>query len=171
MRWISFIILALGVIVLQTSLAPWIGVLRAQPDWVFILVVHLALTAPKTDALLGAWTLGWLADLNTDLPLGLLALVYGLSALAIVEMRGLLFREHLVASLGVTFLTGLAGQGVIAVYRLFTVSETGFFDASSHALLTALYTALFAPYLLRGLRRLNPLLGIEGRRRARYARF
>ena len=137
----------------------------------FILhVQHLALTAPKTDALLGAWTLGFLADLNTELPLGLIAIVYGLSALAVVEMRGLLFREHLVASLGVTFVTGLAGQSAIAVYRLFAVSGTGFFDAGGHALLTALYTALFAPYLLRGLRRVNPLLGIEGRRRARYAR-
>ncbi len=171
MRWISFIILALGVIVLQTSLAPWIQVRGARPDWVFIIVVHLALTAPKTDALLGAWTLGLFADLNTDLPLGFLALVYGLSALTIVEMRGLLVREHLGASLGVTFVTALAGQSVIAAYRLLTVSETGFFDAGGHALLTALYTALFAPYLLRGLRRVNPLLGIEGRRGARYARL
>ena len=171
MRWISFIILALGVLVVQTSLVPWIQVLGARPDCVFILVVHLALTAPKTDALLGAWTLGLFVDLNTDLNLGLIALIYGLSALTIVEMRGLLFREHLVASLGVTFVTGLAGQSAIAVYRLLTVSGTGFFDAGGHALLTALYTALFAPYLLRGLRRVNPLLGIAGKRGARYARL
>ena len=171
MRWISFIILALGVIVLQTSLAHRIQVLGAQPDWVFILVVHLALTAPKTDALLGAWTLGLFVDLNTDLNLGLIALIYGLSALTIVEMRGLLFREHLVASLGVTFVIGLAGQSAIAAYRLLTESGTGFFVAGGHALLTALYTALFAPYLLRGLRRVNPLLGIAGKRGARYSRL
>ena len=87
MRWIFFLILAGLFLIGQTSLAPRVEILNVRPDWMFILVVFIALHAQGPDAMLGGWVLGLMADVCSDERMGLFALVYGLSALVLVRLR------------------------------------------------------------------------------------
>lgn len=160
-RWIVFAMLAGLFLVGQTSLAPWVEILSVRPDWMFIFVVYLALYAPGPDAMLGAWGLGLLVDLCADHRMGLFALVYGVCGLALVRLRGALYRGHPLTDVLVTLLATFVAQLLIFVYRLWFIAPTAVWTSLTEAVLTALYTAAWAPYLHWLLRRANRLMGIR----------
>ena len=169
MRWLGFAILAALMIVVQTSLAPWMQVGGQRPDCVFVLVVYLGLRAPRSDAMLAGGILGLLVDLYGTEPMGLFALAYGFSAVLIVRARELLLHDHPLTNLGVTFIFTLGVQGMIAVYRMLGPGAP-FFGALFDALFTSIYTALLAPPLHAGLRVVNSWLGLSSSRLRRNVR-
>ena len=164
MRWITFAILAGLFLIAQTALAPRVEILNVRPDWMFILVVYIALHARGPDAMLGGWVLGLLADLGSDERMGLFALVYGLCALALVRLRAALYHEHPLTDVLVTLLATFVAQLLIFVYRLWFITPTEVWASLTDAVLTALYTAAWAPYLHWLLRRANRLMGLPSRR-------
>jgi rod shape-determining protein MreD len=118
-RWIVWTCLGLLVVSMQTTLAPHVQIGVIRPDWPFLLVVALALAAPKREALVGALLIGLFVDLCTVLPLGTFTVVYGLAAQLIVLARELLFRDALLTHVALTFTVGALVQFLIALLRLF----------------------------------------------------
>ncbi len=170
MRWISFAVLACVFLILQTSLAGWVEVLGVRPDWVLILVLYYALHARGSDAMLAGWILGMLVDLCGSERMGLFALTYGLCAASVVRVRGLLFRDHPLSDFLVTCVFALIAQLLHVVYRLGYVPGTSAPAAIGEAVLTALYTAAWAPYVQWCLRRADRLLGTRANARSSPAR-
>lgn len=168
MRWLTFALLAGVCLVLQTALAPHLELAGIRPDWMFVLAVFYAMLGPWPEGCIAAWVLGLLVDLASAGGagyghIGLFAFTFGGTAWLILQVRDLIFREHWLAHTVLTFLGALAVQCVVAAYRGVTVPpgpspERGVW---SYAVLTALYTAFWAPYLHWILMRLRRATGLR----------
>ena len=172
MRWIAWVLLAALAVSLQTTLAGRVEIGPIRPDWPFLLVVALALTAPVTEALYAAVIIGAFVDLSSVIPFGTFTFPYGLAAFLIVRVRELLFRNRLVTYTAVTLLAGSLVQLLIALFRPFQ-EGAGQYDGSLflEAVGITLYTVAWsvpAHWLFLKSRR---LFGFAPRRRTGMARL
>ena len=169
MRWIAWICLAALVTVMQTTLAGQVQIGSVRPDWPFLLVVAVSLTAPATRAMYVSAMIGLFVDLNSVIPLGVFTFSYGAAALLIVLVRELLFRDSLLTFVLVTLIAGLGAQSVIALLRAVQEGADRYQGSlMAEALGVAAYTALWSfpghwLYL-----RARQVLGLTRRRRPRY---
>lgn len=159
MKWGPFIILALIALVLQTSVASWVQIHSVRPDLLLVLAVFYALWGPWPEGAIAAWLLGLLADLHSLDRIGLHALCFGLAALAIVYVRQVVFRDHAVTQIAITFVFAVLVHLLAGAYRSWGGSgEAGVFTP---ALLTGVYTAIVAPYVHWLLLRLGRWTGLR----------
>lgn len=160
MRWLTFGVLAVIAVSLQTTVAPrmvWYGL---SPDWVLVLVVFYCLHARSDHAVPAAWLAGALADLMTLERFGLVSLSYGLTALLVCGMRDLVFTRHPLTHFTVTLFAALGVQVLWMVYRVLIGLPVG----SPLGLVgSSIYTALWAPLLHAVLLKAPRLLGIRPR--------
>jgi len=162
-RWLPFAILALGIMVLQTVIAPRIELYGARPDWLLALVVLAALYAEGFEVVFAAWVIGAVADLGTlDRP-GLMSISYALAALLVHSGREFLFRYQALTQFAVVFVVTLAVQIGWAVYRRLMLPEAGW-AGIGEVVGASLYTAAFAPLMGRGMLSMSRILGLPRRR-------
>jgi len=147
MRWLTFLILMVFGLVVQSALAPRIEVWGCRPDLLLVLVVFIAMHAAAKDALIGAWLIGACADVMTIERFGVLALSYTLAALLILSFRDLLFREdgwpQFIVTLGVCMLVHTAW--VIYAHSMYDPASSVLFDLTVGTVVASLYTAMLAP--------------------------
>ena len=168
MRWIVWVCLAALAVAMQTTLAPQVQIDGVRPDWPFLLVVAISLTARANHALYASAMVGLFVDLTTIVSLGVFTFCYGSISLLIVKVRELLFRDALLTYVLVTLLAGLLLQAVIAVLRI--VQEgVGQYEGSVavEALGAAMYTALWSFPAHWAYLKVGPLLGLIRMRRVR----
>jgi rod shape-determining protein MreD len=146
MRWLTFLLAAAVVLTLQSALAPFVELFGARPDWLLVLVVVVALFARPTEAVVGAWIIGFCADLMTIERLGLMALSYMLAALFVISIRGYLFRYRATTQFAVTLMASLLVRAAWLVYRraLYDYAEPIFLDLAVQVVLASIYTAVWA---------------------------
>ena len=65
MRWLSYFILAYLALGAQVAVRPFVSVGEAVPNFLLMIVVFLAMNAPREPALLGCFFLGLMQDLLT----------------------------------------------------------------------------------------------------------
>ncbi len=104
MRWTGFAILAFLVVIVQNALLPQMGFGGAGPVMVVVLGLFYALYGPAADALVACWILGLLVDLSSMTNVGLNAFGMGCCALAVVGIRGILFKDHWLGQAVLAFL-------------------------------------------------------------------
>jgi rod shape-determining protein MreD len=148
MKWLPFAILATLAIICQTTIVHSVTVHQVWPDWMFVLAVHYALWGPWPDAALAGWILGLVVGLQSSDRIGLHAFAYGLAAWVIIRTRHVVFRQHPLTQIVVTFIFALVVQLIVGIYRQWGANA----DVISGgiwwpALFTALYTAAWAPLL------------------------
>jgi rod shape-determining protein MreD len=146
MRWLSFFILAIVVLTLQSALMPRLELFGARPDLILVVVVFFAMHAERHNAVLTAWLLGMLADLMTIERFGLLALSYALVAMTVASVRDFLFRYNAFSQFVVTAVAAwLVGVGWFA-YRhvMFDPGGGMAIEVLVTLVLTPLYTGLLA---------------------------
>ena len=157
MRWLTFLILVVLVVCLQSTVAPRLTVLGGRPDWVLVLVVFYALHARVDHALPGGWVTGGLADLMSIERFGLLSLSYALAAAAVFAVREWMFTRHPLTHFCVTLAAALAVRTVWSFYRM-AMDLPG--EATPVLLWSCVYTALWAPLVHWVLLRVPKLLGL-----------
>lgn len=121
MRWIAFILLACGIVLVQATLGGLLtlafpaGPVRA--DLVAAAAVFTAMyTRSATDAMLGGWILGLAVDLTTaggpwgSPVVGLFAVIYSLLGGAVFRIREAFFRDRALTQAIVTALFCLVGH-------------------------------------------------------------
>ena len=168
MRWLPFAVLAIVVIVCQTTFVQTLMAIREiWPQWVAILAVHYVLWGPSPDAAIAAWILGLLVDLQTASPhpVGLYAFSYGLVAWLIIRVRQVLFRDHPVTHAVVTLAFTFAVQMMAAAYCWWKQRIPIDNEMMWHAFLFAGYTAIWAPCLQWVLIKLQRWTGLGPMRR------
>ena len=166
MKWISFTIIAALTILCQTTIVPRMEIQSIWPDWMFILAVHYALWGRWPDVAIAAWILGFIVDLYSADRIGLHAFTYGAAAWGIVRLRQVVFRDHALTHVLMTFVFALAVQVLIGFYRWWSMpAGTSVFSFWWPAVFTAIYTAAWAPYLLWLYGRLGRWTGLLSRRR------
>ncbi len=101
MRWLITAALFLLMLAAQTTAAHRIDFLHlgAEPNFLIILVVQLALVSPKIDTVIWSWGMGLLVDLHDGNPPGVLALSYMLIALVTHRIRSQIFGGHIITRL------------------------------------------------------------------------
>lgn len=163
MRWVAFILLSILALTLQSTLAPRLELLGARPDWLLLLVVLVALYAPFRDAVVGAWIIGFGADLLTIERLGFLALCYTLVAMAISPVREAVFREQLATQVVVTAIASAFLRSTWAVYRrlLYGAADGLLVDAGMDILWASVYTAAWMAVLYPAHGWLRRVLGLS----------
>ena len=170
MRWLTFTLLAAFAICFQTTMARKLGLFGVYPDFLVILLVHYVLHARTSDCLIAAWLLGLLVDLASVERLGVVAVVYGLVAVAIWLIRDLMFARHPLTHFSVTLVFCFLSQLVLRGYfQVYYDSGLSAYHSVGMSLLTALYTALWAVIVHRVLLRFSKTLGLRGARRGGLA--
>ena len=166
MRWVPFAILSILTIVLQTTLVQKMAIQSIWPDWMFVLAVHYALWGPWPEAVIAAWILGLLVDLQSVDRIGLHAFAYGAAAWAIMRLRLVVFRDHPLTQITLTLTFALGIQLTVGLYRRWGLgTEPSVTSLWWPALFTAVYTAACAPYLHWLLIRLDRWTGLRSSRR------
>ncbi len=167
MRWLTFVLVAALTLVLQSAVAPHVGLFGIWPDWLLVIVLFFALYAKPVDAVAGGWVVGALADLMTVERLGFLALSYGLAALLVTSIRDYLFRYRVMTQFVVVLAVSILLRASWSVYRriLFAPTDSLTAEALRDWLLGSFYTALWAAVVYRLLLSVPQWLGIA---RPRY---
>ncbi len=147
MRWVTFLVLAVLVLTLQSVVAPRLELLGARADWLLVVVVFFAFHAPPRDAVLGAWVLGACADLMTVERFGLLALSYGLAGVAVTSVREYLFCRRPITQFVVTLSVCLLLRLAWLLYRrmLYDPASSLVVDVAIDVVTASVYTAAWAP--------------------------
>lgn len=165
MKWLPFGILAVVGIVCQTTIVPYLRVRGVGPDWMFVLAVYYALWGPWPEAAIGAWILGVVTDLESTgmagSRIGLHAFCYGAAAWGIIRTRQAVMRGHWLAQVFIALVFGLGVEVVVRLYQHWSAPQLSLAEAGWGAILSAVYTAACAPFLLWGLTRLSRLTGLK----------
>jgi len=164
MRWIVFFIMLLLTVTLEMSVKSVLSINafnRLAPSFVIVMLVFIALQAPRFNVLWAALMMGVLLDLTTPLQapggepvflIGPHALGFVVAAFAIVQMRSVVFRQRLITMIVFTFVAFLA----VSVIRIMLLGVRGWFGEELvwangsavrellHAILVALYSCVIA---------------------------
>ncbi len=166
MHWIAFAILLYVVTCLQAAVVPFFEVHTIRPDLMLIVAVFYSLSARTYDALLACWFIGLAVDLSGisyqhHANVGIHALSLGLIALAIVKLRGFVFRESVLTQIVVTFTAKLFLVMLVGLHMRYIAEDARTLgDIAVRGLHAAVYTAALAPYGYWFLKRLRTALGI-----------
>lgn len=162
MRWLTYLLLVISMLTLQSTVAPSLALLGGRPDWLLVVVVFFALHAAPRDAVYGAALIGLGGDLMSVERLGLLTLSYALTAMLIVSLRDYLFRNESVTRLLVTLAVGLLVRTVWMGYRrfLYDPAESLLSEWAIGVVWSAAYTALWAPPMHGVLGHMSRLFGL-----------
>lgn len=173
MRWVSFTILLLIVLALQSAAAPFVAVHTVQPDLLVIVAVYYALTARTYDALFACWVIGLAIDL-TGLGfqqysnVGVHALALGLIGAGLVKLRELFFRDSVLTQILLTFIGKWAMDAAVGLHMIFVVGlPIEFSEIATRGFHAAVYSAVLAPYGFWFLRGLRNALGLGAPERLR----
>jgi rod shape-determining protein MreD len=177
LRWPAYFILAYLMLGLQLGLGGFLSVGGVEPNLVLLVIVFIAMNAPRDEALIGAMMLGAMHDLVTLEPMGLYAFAYGLVALVLVAVAQLVERGHLLAHLAEAGVAGGIWAAVLIIHeRVHPAGAALIGPASTLAavrtparavLASALYTVILAPFVLWLLQRMQTLFQFDKRRRKR----
>lgn len=133
MRWPVFACFALAFLVIDVSFAQVVMLGGYAPSFTVALVTYLALFAPRLTALWAAWWLGLLLDLATEIPhgpgrsapmIGPHALGFVFACFALLQVRSMLIRRHLVTVAIAAFAVGV----MAALVRVFVVAAHGWYE-------------------------------------------
>ncbi len=149
MRWLTFLVTMGVALTCQSAVAPAVEVFGVRPDWLLVVVVFFSMFARPSDAAMGAWVLGFAADLMTIERLGFLALSYTLVAIGVSMVRGYLFCFRGTTQFVVTLVTCLGLQCGWLIYRYAIYGSSGALiaDVFRHVVLSSVYTALWTPFI------------------------
>jgi rod shape-determining protein MreD len=149
MRWITYFVLAYAALAIQAGAGPYLRWNGAAPNLVLIAALFIAINAPRETALLGCLCLGLMQDLLTQSPLGLYAISYGLVAMFVVSTQQVVYREHPMTHFTMSLVGGLMTSALIFIHGMIHRPGAGAWGL----VVTTVYTAILAPFVLGLLQR------------------
>jgi rod shape-determining protein MreD len=174
MRMLPYILLAYVALGIQVGLGRFVEWNGAQPNFVLLAVVFIAVNAPRDAAMLGCFGIGALQDLMTAQPLGLNAMAYGVVAMILSSTQSTVYRSHPLTHVSLAALGGGMAMAFVWFHALIW-SRSGATDAEPAAvragfvtlLLGVLYTAALAPLALWPLQRIRRAFGFTPNRKGK----
>jgi rod shape-determining protein MreD len=160
---VTYLILAYLTLGAQIGLGAYVQVAGAAPNLVLLAVAFIALNAPKEPALLGCFMLGLMQDLLTQQTLGIFALSYGLVAMFVISTQQLVYREHPLTHISITFSACILTAVVTVLHGLFRLEATERVALTKLSYIT-LYTTALSPIILGVLQKLRKPFGFQTKR-------
>ena len=176
MRWVLFAVALYIVVVLQTAVTPLLSLHAVRPDLTALLAIHIALAGPAVDAVLAAWIIGLAVDLNgaafgSHANVGANALAYSLTALLILRLRSVFFRDHASTYFFLALVGTFSIQTVTTLHMLYVTDQMSrLAEGLMVSAYTAIFTAAVSPYAFWVLRRARNVLGFGPVRTLRVGR-
>lgn len=176
MRWIYFVLLALAVLLVQTTIVRIIWIPTAVGDIAPVLpaamAVFIAMFARSgIDAALAGWALGLALDMSLagGEGMGLLALLFAAGAGAVYRIREALFCERTLtqALMGLAFCLFVLEAWVGYQVVFGDVPRADFAARALQALGVSVYTAVVTPPVCAALKRLRRVLFVVAPTRER----
>jgi len=165
MRWFPVILLAYIVIALQAGIAGEVRIHGFGPNLPLLVVVFVALSAPREPALLACVLIGAMQDLGTREAPGLYALSYGLVGWLIAGMQNVVYREHPLTHTMLVLIGGLFTGAIIWIHGRLTAQRVSI----TLLLGTAIYTAVLATPAIWAMQRGRRAFGMKMQRGSRRA--
>jgi rod shape-determining protein MreD len=167
MRWIVLALLAVMAVTLHTTIGPRLAVGGIRPDAVLVLGTFFALYLRAPDALVAAWALGLLADLESVERFGLLSLSYLAAAGAVFLLREAVFRQHPLTQFVMTLLAGVVFHATVTLYYTCTggLGTVPAWSLLGRGVLVGLYSAAWAPLVHGALLKFGPQVGLGSPKR------
>jgi len=152
--FLLFFVVAIFLIVLQTTFFHLLPVGPVVPDLILVLCVYLGLYHPSVGAAFGAFLLGYSIDIVSSPILGFNAFAMSLVYLAVYLCARSIWLHHPIVSSVVVLLAALVkGATMVMIWTIF-MSVDGFWaGAARYILWEALLAALLAPLVFALLRR------------------
>jgi rod shape-determining protein MreD len=165
MRWFPVLVLAYVAIGIQAGVSGEVRVHGFGPNLGLLVIVFIALNAPRESALLACVLVGGMQDLATQQAPGLFALSFGLVGWLIVGMQNVVYREHPLTHTTLVLIGGIISGMVIWIHGRVVVPR----ESITLLLGTAIYTAILATPALWALQRSRRAFGMRMQRRGRGA--
>ncbi len=164
MKQIAYMLLVIFCLVFQVAVLENLRVLDSSPNLLFLIALYAALFAPRRDAVIAAWIAGIAFDVFSSGRFGVYGFLFAGAAVPLIYIRDKVFKEHalsqfVLAALAAAAVEALAATAVKAQYP---AADSG--SLVTGVVVTALWTAVLAPFVLAALVRLNRLLGFAERR-------
>ena len=115
MRWFPFLILAYLFVAVQFALGGILQWHEKTPNLVLLLVIFIGLHAPTEPAMIAGFVLGLMHDVVASHGIGTYTLAYTFVALLAVQLRGVMYADHLVTHVMMTLLLATA----VVLYLVF----------------------------------------------------
>jgi rod shape-determining protein MreD len=154
MRWFPVLLLAYIAIGIQAGISGEVRVHGFGPNLGLLVVVFVALGAPREPALLACVLIGAMQDLATQQAPGLYALSYGMVGYFVVGLQSVVYRDHPLTHAMLVLIGGIITGLVIWIHG---------------RIVTPLYTAILAAPVLMMLQRSRRVFGMHAMRRGRGA--
>ena len=152
--FLLFFLVAIFVLLLQTTLLHLLPISPVVPDLTLVLCVYLGLYHPTVGAALGAFLLGYSIDIVSSRIIGLNAFAMSLVFLTVyLSSRAIWLQNPLVSSLVVLLASLVKGAALVLVSALFVSIEGFWIGAGWYIIKEALLAALLAPIVFALLRR------------------
>jgi len=152
--FLLFFLVAIFVLLLQTTLLHLLPISPVVPDLTLVLCVYLGLYHPTVGAALGAFLLGYSIDIVSSRIIGLNAFAMSLVFLTVyLSSRSIWLQNPLVTSLVVLLASLVKGAALVLVSAIFVSIEGFWIGAGWYIIKEALLAALLAPVVFALLRR------------------
>jgi rod shape-determining protein MreD len=152
--FLLFFLVAIFVLLLQTTLLHLLPISPVVPDLTLVLCVYLGLYHPTVGAALGAFLLGYSIDIVSSRIIGLNAFAMSLVFLTVyLSSRSIWLQNPLVTSLVVLLASLVKGAALVLVSAIFVSIEGFWIGAGWYIIREALLAALLAPVVFALLRR------------------
>ena len=152
--FLLFFLVAIFVLLLQTTLLHLLPISPVVPDLTLVLCVYLGLYHPTVGAALGAFLLGYSIDIVSSRIIGLNAFAMSLVFLTVyLSSRAIWLQNPLVSSLVVLLASLVKGAALVLVSAIFVSIEGFWIGAGWYIIKEALLAALLAPIVFALLRR------------------
>jgi len=152
--FLLFFLVAIFVLLLQTTLLHLLPISPVVPDLTLVLCVYLGLYHPTVGAALGAFLLGYSIDIVSSRIIGLNAFAMSLVFLTVyLSSRAIWLQNPLVTSFVVLLASLVKGVALVLVSAIFVSIEGFWIGAGWYIIKEALLAALLAPIVFALLRR------------------
>jgi len=152
--FLLFFVVAIFLIVLQTTFFHLLPMGPVVPDLILVLCVYLGLYHPSVGAAFGAFLLGYSIDIVSSPILGFNAFAMSLVFLAVYLSSRSIWLHHPVVSSLVVFLAALVkGAALVLAWVVFLSVESFWMGAARYIITEALTAAVLAPLVFSLLRR------------------
>ena len=152
--FLLFFLVAIFVLLLQTTLLHLLPISPVVPDLTLVLCVYLGLYHPTVGAALGAFLLGYSIDIVSSRIIGLNAFAMSLVFLTVyLSSRAIWLQNPLVTSFVVLLASLVKGAALVLVSAIFVSIEGFWIGAGWYIIKEALLAALLAPIVFALLRR------------------
>lgn len=165
MRWLSFFMVVLVLLIAQVSLGRLFGLgpQRISPNLFLLLAMVLTFRVGNGSSLLACWVLGLTKDLSGGSVLGCYAGGFALVGFLVICLREWFYVEHPLAIIIVVLVGCVLVEQCAFAVELFkgTSSSAHYHDFCVEMLFGALFTAALAPYGQWAVAKLSRSLGVE----------